>query len=322
MKLQEPFGNAATFVVLTAFTLGGLAADRFSGHWTRLSGAGNGVDAKAESTGRIRIDGLEGQIVLPEPTREDLKWARRYYHADSFQLAEALTETVSEEQHWRTWFLINRPSRRSHIPLSHGGYGFRGNLDLTHCFARACGNDNITAAYYFLKFAEKKPTAHFSMDGTVTEEIRDKEVRHLALDILPRAVRTGAVRIVSLLANTLAAIPAGSRAVDAYRWQEAVMGAAESGRTEYLDLFLSKGLIASQDILDAHEKAFTDPTDGRMTGRKECLGSEGRKVLADWIVAKNLADDSFPAKAEALEARAAALKANPLPPRPRARVIE
>lgn len=327
MKIKELFDNAATVAVLTTYALAGLAADEIQGVRDRWSGAGNGVDAKVESTDRIKIDGLENEIAVPVPSREDLKWARGFYNTASLHVADAIGESIRKEQHWRTWFLINRPSRHSHVPLSHGGYGFRGNLDLTHCFARACANDNVTAAYYFLKFAEQKPTFHRSTDGAVTGEMRDREVRYLALDALPRAAKSGAGRVVALLVNTLCAVPdAGGRNTDYHSRQhreDAVMGAAEAGRTDYLDLFLSKGLIEAQLFLTAYEKAFTDPTDGRgMTGRNEYLGSERRKVLADWIAAKNLADASFPAKAAALEARAAALKANPLPPRRRAIVLE
>ena len=323
-KLREIFWTAVSVPVMIGFAGYATINDKMKVAEDRRTGASNGVDDRVESTTRIKIDGLENEIFAPIPTQQDLKWSEDFYQARN--IVQEIKKTVRLEQHWRTWFLINRPARHTSMPGSHDCWGFDGNSRLREALGATFMHDNVTAAYYFLKFAETKPTTCFNLDGSVDDFIRDSELRGLCYNALPGAVKEGADKIVRLLLASGGSCDAAHnfdgtiRTARAYEsiasyQKDAILAAVRNERFDYLDLFLEKGMN-SREFLDAYRENIVLKKD-RLFG-DEGLFAEQRADFMKWLDKSGLADAAFKAEVAALESAEQQRRKNaPLGPLPK-----
>ncbi|TAL30278.1 MAG: hypothetical protein EPN97_12705 [Alphaproteobacteria bacterium] len=267
----------------------------------------NDVAPEAEESSYLNIKGLEQDIKVPAPTKADKRWARKLKNATTGDVTTALISAIETGQNWRVWYLINRPLRTTGNMLlgKIKNLGFQGNVDLAEGLAKAAENDNVTAAYLLLKFAEKKQTTCFGADDVVREEI-EHYTRNGLVDIAEKP-GSGVFRLV---AQTFAALTDNHsvmhRAEQQMLLAQAAIRAAAQGNQAHLDAILDNHLLEPRKFVEAYMHSFyyTD-----VFGGEKDVTQEERKPFLEWLKRRGIVDEVFEEEAAAVEVRVAGQKA-------------
>ncbi len=266
----------------------------------------NGISPEVETSPYVNVEGLEGKIKVPEPTKDDRKWSKKLKNATSAAVTAALKTAIEEGKNWRVWFLLNRPLKEAKeflfVTLKEKGFGGGGAVQagLDH----AAEHNNVTAAYLLLKYAEKNQT---TMVAGGNDPVRE-ELTHYAATSLQAAADKPGSDVYALLAKTFSTLhdkqvhPGVSFAITDYQvaMKEAAIRAAAEGHTGHLDAMLDNCLLTPQQFVEAYmasyffEKNYGD--------KKEVTPAE-RKALLDWLQTKGIVDQIFVDEAGMVETR-------------------
>ena len=272
--------------------------------WTKLK-RDNDVAPEAEHSPYINIKGLEKNIAVPEPTRDDRKWARKLKNATSGDVATALISAIETGQNWRVWYLINRPLRKTSSLLlgKAKDLGFDGEARLAEGLAKAAETDNVTAAYLLLKFAEKRTTA----DG-MGDVVRDVMENCTRSNLIDSAEKPGS-GVFTLIAQTFAELSGKHSVLHKAEQQmmlaQAAIHAAANGHQAHLDAILDNNLLQPQQFVEAYMHSFHY---GRVFGGAKDIDAEDRKPFLEWLKHRGIVDDVFEEEAATVEVRVAAQK--------------
>ena len=290
-KLKRAAGTAYQIGVLIAFE----AAYKADNAIADLKKSGNGMTLEVASSKRINIAGLENDIVIPQPTAEDRKWAREWKKASSQDLQRELEASIEKGDNWHALYLVNRPYRSLHV-LGHASRGFSGNLRVLYATRAAAKADNVTGGYIMLKYAEAHPSLIVSEDGKVTDDMRDYDVLTVAYHGLRSAAANGADKLVQLYANTIGDFgkaynrTRGEECFD-YYLAECVVDMIFTGKTNQLDILLQKGVRAEtfrEAVMSTFESSGADDF-----GAQEVTTSAQRAVFTRWALSRKVIDQSF-----------------------------
>jgi hypothetical protein len=271
--------------------------------WKKFT-PGPEVGPEVESSPAVNVGGLEKKISVPEPTREDRRWAQRLRNASAGDIADALHKAIENGMNWRVWYLINRPARqvRNWLTLGLGGkkaLGFDGEEQVGKGMAKAAEHDNVTAAYLLLKFAEKNP---------VTETAAAADTPCEACNFARRAILDAAARpgsdVFTLVAQS-AVMTQGEPADGISLLKQAALRAAGEGRFGHIDAMVDNGLLSSRHCVEAFMESFS--CDKLQDGK--VFTPLARRELLSWMLGRGIVDDVFADEAAAMEVRVATQKA-------------
>jgi hypothetical protein len=266
----------------------------------------NDVAPEAEESSYVNIRGLEQDIKVPSPTKADKRWARKLRNATSSDVATALISAIETGQNWRVWYLINRPVRKtSNFLIGKVKHlGFDGNVRLSEALSKAAENDNVTAAYLLLKFAEKNQTTCFGIDDVVREEI-EHYTRNGLVDMAEKP-GSGVFRLV---AQTFATLADGHtvlhRAERQMMMNQAAIRAAANGHQSHLDAILDNHLLEPRQFVEAYMQSFYFQ---EVFGGEKDITAEERKPFIEWMKSRGIVDEVFEEEAAAVEVRVRAQK--------------
>lgn len=266
----------------------------------------NDIAPDAEHSDYVNIRGLEQNINVPDPTRDDRKWARKLKNATSGDVATALISAIETGQNWRVWYLINRPLRKTGNLLlgKVKSLGFDGNSRIAEGLAKAAETDNVTAAYLLLKFAEKHQTSVADTDDVVRQEIE-----HYARRTLIDSAEKPGSGVFTLIAQTFAELSDKHSVLHCAERQmmmaQAAIHAAANGRQAHLDAILDNNLLQPKQFVEAFMHSFHYQ---RVFGGTTDITAEDRKPFLDWLKHRGIVDDVFEEEAAAVEVRVAAQK--------------
>lgn len=267
----------------------------------------NDVAPEAEESSYVNIKGLEQDIKVPAPTKADKRWARKLKNATSGDVATALISAIETGQNWRVWYLINRPVRKTTNLLlgKVKSLGFDGNVRVSEALSKAAENDNVTAAYLLLKFAEKNQTTCFGTDDVVREEI-EHYTRNGLMDIAEKP-GSGVFRLV---AQTFAALTDRHSVMHQTEQQmllsQAAIRAAAQGNEAHLDAILDSHLLEPRKFVEAYMQSFYYAD---VFGGEKDVTAEERKPFLEWLKRRGIVDEVFEEEAAAVEVRVAGQKA-------------
>lgn len=266
----------------------------------------NDVPPEAEDSSYINIRGFEQDINVPSPTKADKRWARKLKNATSGDVASALISAIETGQNWRVWYLINRPLRKTSNFLigKAKDLGFDGNIRVSEALSKAAENDNVTAAYLLLKFAEKNQTTCFGMDDVVREEI-EHYTRNGLMDMADKP-GSGVFRLVAQTFATLADNHTFMhKAERQMMMNQAAIRAAANGHEAHLDAILDNHLLEPQQFVEAYMQSFYFQ---QVFGGEKDITAEERKPFIEWMQRRGIVDEVFEEEAAAVEVRVRAQK--------------
>jgi hypothetical protein len=261
----------------------------------------NEIAPDAEPSSYVNIKGLEQNINVPEPSKDDRRWARKLRNATTADVASALISAIETGQNWRVWYLINRPLRKTGSLLLGGvkNLGFDGNLRVSEGLAKAAETDNVTAAYLLLKFAEKNQTSCAGAGDVVREEIE----HYTRSQLLPAAEKPGS-GVFTLIAQTFAKLTDSHsvmhRAEQQMMLAQAAIRAAARGHEANLDAILDNNLLQPRQFVEAYMNSFYYQ---RVFGGEKDITTEERKPFLDWLKRRGIVDETFAEEAASVEVR-------------------
>ncbi len=262
----------------------------------------NGVTADAETSPLVNIEGMEGKISVPAPTKDDRKWAKKLRNATTANIGSALGSAIASNQNWRVWYLLNRPQFKSGgIVTTEKSHGFGGKVEVEDGIAKAAEHNNVTAAYLLLKYAEK------NQDAGAGKKARE-EVQHVTVTGLESAANKSGNDVFTLLARTLVALTdkdmhaAGPAELLDYKsvLKKSAIRAGAAGNEAHLDSMINSGLLSGRDMVDAYmqsfdfAKNFSEPVE---------LTPKERNTFLNWMFRSGIVDQVFAAEAQAVDVR-------------------
>ncbi|MEZ0226486.1 MAG: hypothetical protein ACAH83_18160, partial [Alphaproteobacteria bacterium] len=182
--------------------------------------------------------------------------------------------------------------------------GFDGNIRVSEALSKAAENDNVTAAYLLLKFAEKNQTTCFGMDDVVREEI-EHYTRNGLMDMADKP-GSGVFRLVAQTFATLADNHTFMhKAERQMMMNQAAIRAAANGHEAHLDAILDNHLLEPQQFVEAYMQSFYFQ---QVFGGEKDITAEERKPFIEWMQRRGIVDEVFEEEAAAVEVRVRAQK--------------
>ncbi|MBI1214755.1 MAG: hypothetical protein GC185_02925 [Alphaproteobacteria bacterium] len=280
------------------------------------------VSEEISNSPGVNIDGFESLISLPEPTRQDRRFARKMKSADSETVARELGGAIARGENWRVWYLLNRPRKLERDGLRGiftgklKSTGFEGGERVERALASAAAFENPTAAYLLLKFAENNPPpgAPFEIHGPAISPQDDNRQRleNLTLKALQGAAIERGEKTFALLAHNFARLagahPAGSVHVMAHEsnMKQVALTAAAADKHVHLDALHAEKLLTPPQFVEAFMGSFLN--DGLFMHEDDAPASKLRKPFLSWLMNKGFVDETFADQAATVEVRVADAK--------------
>lgn len=267
----------------------------------------NGVAPGVETSPYVNAEGLEDKIVVPAPTKEDRRWARKVKDATADGVTQAMQAAIAEGRNWRVWYLLNRPlkSAKEFYVGARKKLGFDGAAAVGEGLEKAAQHNNVTAAYLLLKYAEKNAAILAPQAGPEAEHDPVRaQVSHYAMAALQNAAAKPGSDVFALLAQTFSTLndremhPAAPHAIVDYQamLKQAAVKAGAQGNEGHLDAMLKNGLLTPLQLVEA----FMGTLD--VSGERPVTPQE-RKGFLDWLASRGIVDQVFADEAAMVETR-------------------
>lgn len=275
----------------------------------------NDVKPQVETSPFVNAEGMEGQITVPEPTKDDRKWAKKIKDGASTAITSALKGAIAEGRNWRVWYLLNRPLKAAEkflfVKTPEKGFGAPGAVETG--LSEAAKHNNVTAAYLILKYVEKNQAALDGEDNDKKDfaqrmENTRAELAQVAGAALRDAAEAPGPDVYKLLAQTFSSLhdrqvhPATDHAIADYQtvMKESALRAAAEGQQGNLDAMLHNRLLTPQQFVEAYMASFFfDKT----LGGDQDTAPEARKAMLDWLISRGIVDKVFADEAAMVETR-------------------
>jgi hypothetical protein len=284
---------------------------------TRIFKTDNTVEADIIGSRDIRIDGFESVLSVPEPTKEDRRFARDMKNAQSTRVQKELYGAIKRGENWRVWYLINRPLRLTADGLMGvfrnkiKSIGFEGGPRTEDALRNAAVYDNATAAWLLLKFAEKHPRREYTdepMQSPAPEERRRAQLEELTLKALNQAAGGKGDKAFAFLAHNFAQLAARHEngadhlAAQASAMKQIALKAAAAKNHGQLDALHAEKLLTPPQFVEAFMGSFLQDD---LFSRRGNGSAQTRRPLLAWLMNKGFVDETFADQAATVEVRVA-----------------